>query len=162
MGRDRYGSTWSGNTYGGFASAPPPAPRRRLPTRVSRKALAGGAAAAVGLGLALGLLARPQIGVMERRPMAAVTAAAAPLPVEVLRPAPIPTRPGKLEVLPPDMAAAARPKPAPRLDLPIQQDETAPEPRYEWRTSPDEAAPPEELDPHELEPLPADEAPNPP
>lgn len=107
---DRFGEPWSDATYRGFAGPPPPEPRGRfrLP-RISQRQLAIGAGAAVGLGLLLGLWARPNLGASHDTDAAERTAPA--VPVEVNRPAP--PKPlvsdGKLQVLPPDMAAAARP-----------------------------------------------------
>jgi uncharacterized protein YecT (DUF1311 family) len=105
MPTDRPGEPWPEATYHGFAGAQAPA-RRRLP-RLTGRNLAIGAGLAIAAGLAFGLWARPDLG------GSATDAAArtAPLvPIEVGKPAP--PQPlhsdGKLEVLSPDQAAAAR------------------------------------------------------
>lgn len=102
-----------------------PPPRRFEPDeyrRVShrrgprRGLVLGGLAAAIGLGAVLGLVARPDLGLERapRAPMPAVTAAlpeaTAPVPIEVAQPTPAPAPKGgePLEVLPPEMADAAR------------------------------------------------------
>jgi uncharacterized protein YecT (DUF1311 family) len=103
---------------------PQPAPHQfepdeyRLPSRprgarpgVSRNMLLGGVAAAVGLGLLFGVVAKPDLGSgVARAPMQPVTPAArtsTAVPIEVAPTAPTAvqaTPAGKLEVLPPDLA----------------------------------------------------------
>lgn len=105
---DRFGERWPGVGPHGRLSLP----------RVSRRALAVGGGAALAIGLALGLWARPELGASGDTDAAEHLAAA--VPIEVDRPAPparTPTAGGKLEVLPPDMAAASRPTaPVPQAD----------------------------------------------
>jgi uncharacterized protein YecT (DUF1311 family) len=88
----------------------------------------GGVGAAVALGLVLGIAARPNIGQhgLKPVPMQPVTRASTDtIDIEVNKPAvlPAPKPMGRLEVLPPDLAAAARPAvvavaPAARMDAP--------------------------------------------
>lgn len=82
--------------------------QRRGLSPAARRNLVIGAGAALALGLVLGVWARPDLGGeggsgAATRPMAAV-------PIEVNQPSPplVPTSNGKLEVLSPDQAAAAR------------------------------------------------------
>jgi len=120
---DPKGEPLSGTTYGGFSgrrSAERPV-AHRAPGR-SRAMLIGGVAGALVLGVGFGLLMRPQL-IGSKPPAAAVpSAATAPaiepaspgagqVPIAVNAPpapAPIPRAPGKLQTLPPEMAAAAR------------------------------------------------------
>lgn len=93
------------DSYHGFSGAAPPPRRRRFPQLTGRN-IAIGTAIALVLGVGGGLLLRPNIdnaNVGEPpKPMAAV-------PIQVERPPPeTVTSNGKLEVLPPDQAAAAR------------------------------------------------------
>lgn len=119
---------WSGTFYKGFAGAPgdrpepphPPARRRRAPPPAL---VAGGVVAALALGAVLGFIARPElIGGGDRQAsaapssqtMASPTPAAHPpaaqVPIAVAPPAPAaaPQPQGRLEILPPEMAAAVR------------------------------------------------------
>jgi uncharacterized protein YecT (DUF1311 family) len=138
-----------GATYNGFSDAPPAAPRPRPGWRPTRNLLLGGIAAAVGLGLAFGLLARPDFGDdgRAREPMRAVTGstevaeapAASQFEIEINRPvaAPPPKSAGKLEVLPPDLARAApRPQPAPEPDRFAQERFAMAPPRLEIAPNP--------------------------
>lgn len=115
---------WAGATYNGFSGpspdAPPAAPPagRQWPAFTRNRTLMGGVAAAVGLGLVLGVWAHPRLGAdgKAREPMSASAVEAATLPrvpIEVTQPAPPPTvrTSGKMEVLPPDMVRAAQPPP---------------------------------------------------
>ena len=116
QGRD----PWSGTTYRGFAGGPaghPPEPPHRHAPRPAW--LAAGVAAAVVLGVGFGFLARPELA---RAPAGAKVPTAqgqsaqlappqAPVPITIGKPPPaaaIPQPQGKLETLPPEMAAAAR------------------------------------------------------
>lgn len=99
-----------GATYHGFSGPQPAAPDR---SARRKRLLLIGIGGALALGLALGLWAKPQMApVYEPKPMAAVSQPASPdegVQIVVntpLPPPPLPT-PGRLEVLPPDMAAAA-------------------------------------------------------
>jgi uncharacterized protein YecT (DUF1311 family) len=127
MPTDRNGAPWPGATYNGFSdapsgggSAPPNEPEPKPVRRPTRNLLLGGVAAAVGLGLAFGLLAKPDFGEdgRAREPMrvatAGTTAPVEPVPasqfeIEVNKPVldPVPASTGKLEVLPPDLAQEA-------------------------------------------------------
>lgn len=102
---------WSDTTYNGFAGAPPPRRRFAMPA-MNRRNLAIGAGAAVAMGLVFGLWARPNIA---KDPSDAAERTAPAVPIEVTRPPPPePLRSdGKLEVLSPDQAAAARVAQAP-------------------------------------------------
>ena len=113
MPTDRFGEPWPETTYEGFAAAPEPPRRRRLPRATGRN-IAIGAGAAIAAGLVLGLWARPDFG---KDTSAADERAATPVPVEVGKPPPPePIRSaGKLEVLPPDQAAAANAPAAPSI-----------------------------------------------
>ncbi|MFC3071394.1 lysozyme inhibitor LprI family protein [Phenylobacterium soli] len=108
MTSDPMGEPWSDTTYRGFAGAEPPPPRRMRLPRIGRRELMIGAGAAVALGLAFGFLLRPNLATTHDTD--AAERAAPAVPVEVNRPPPpAPLRSdGKLEVLSPDMAAAAR------------------------------------------------------
>jgi len=109
---DRFGEPGFGATYHGFSgaapSAPPPCAGVRRP---SRGALIGGVAAAVvALGLALGFAMRPDTRALSTD-TAAESGVTRPMPIRVDRPAPAPDLPkpaGKLEVLNPATAEAAR------------------------------------------------------
>ena len=109
MPTDRVGDPWAESNYNGFAGAPAaPPPRRRFAMpAMSGRNLAIGAGAAVAFGLLFGLWARPNIA---KDPGAAAERTATPVPIEVQKPPPPqPLRSdGKLEVLSPDQAAAAR------------------------------------------------------
>lgn len=112
------GEPWPDTTYGGFSGpGPAPEPPRRWRPRVSRNQLMIGAAAAVVLGLAVGLWARPNLsGKAAATPDEAAAGRAVPIEVDpTLPPGSQPKPAGKLEVLPPgQMAEAARPaEPAP-------------------------------------------------
>lgn len=128
---DRFGEALPGATYKGFSGPPAMGSgEARAPAEpMSRKLLYGGIALAVGIGLAVGLWARPELASapQDREPMRAavqipteVAAADAQIvPVEVLAPIPppAPTADGPLEVLPADLARraeAARPIAQPR------------------------------------------------
>jgi len=109
MPADRFGEPWPDVTYHGFSGPAQPPPRRGL-RRPSRGAVAGGlACAAIALGLAAGFAFRP-----DHRSLSAGDAEAhvrQPVPIEVSRPpppAPLPRPAGKLEVLNPATAEAAR------------------------------------------------------
>lgn len=102
MPSDRPAEPWPEATYRGFSEPrqPDPPPRRRWPL-----ILGVGAAAAIVLGVGAGLLMRPHIDNAD------VAGSPAPrVPIEVAKPPP--PEPlhsaGKLEVLSPDQAAAAR------------------------------------------------------
>jgi len=104
MPSDRPGEPWPEATYHGFAGAPTPS-RRRLP-RMTGRNLAIGAALAVAAGLVFGMWARPNLGGASTD---AAERTAPPVPIEVGKPAPeVLNSAGKLEVLSPDQAAAAR------------------------------------------------------
>jgi uncharacterized protein YecT (DUF1311 family) len=98
----------------------------------------GGTAAMIALGLALGLWARPNLGASHDTD--AAERAAAPVHIEVDRPAPPPpvTSNGKLEVLSPDVAAASRQAAAPTLSSLATQ-------AFARLVTPDDAAPPPPL-----------------
>jgi uncharacterized protein YecT (DUF1311 family) len=127
MSIHRTADPWSGATYNGFSNAPagrsqpPPALLRQGPPR--RVLLIGGVAAALMLGVGFGFWARPELGSKARpAPAAPAPAPAAPsagqMPIAVVpRPAPepLPRAPGRLQTLPPDMAAAARAQAQARL-----------------------------------------------
>jgi uncharacterized protein YecT (DUF1311 family) len=113
MPADRFGEPWSGATYNGFSgpvgNGPPPRARRLR--RPSRGAVIGGvAAAAVALGLAAGFAFRPDhraLNVDDR----AEADVKQPMPIQVdppPPPTPLPRPAGKLEVLSPATAEAAR------------------------------------------------------
>jgi uncharacterized protein YecT (DUF1311 family) len=112
MPTDPVPEPWSETTYRGFSGAPEP-PRRslRLPRPTGRN-LAIGAAVAIAGGLLLGFWARPDFG---KDPSEAAERAAPPVPIEVGKPPPPEpiASAGKLEVLSPDQAAAARAANAP-------------------------------------------------
>lgn len=109
----------------------PPKPRDAARRGVSRNVLLGGVAAALGLGLLFGVVAKPDFGeAPPREPMQAVTpaapsAASPSVPIEVAAATPQPAAPpptGKLEVLPPELAKAAQaraPVAAPRRPTPV-------------------------------------------
>ena len=128
---------WAGTTYNGFAGAPdlPPQPRRRAIPRLSRNLLLGGVAAAVGLGLVLGLAARPNLGPRAKPPpmQPAARASTDVLDVEVKKPVvlPAPKPTGRLEVLPPDLARAAPRMAAAAPTLPIAPSRIEPQPALE-------------------------------
>jgi uncharacterized protein YecT (DUF1311 family) len=104
MPSDRPGEPWPEATYNGFAGAPAPA-RRRLP-RMTGRNLAIGAALAVAAGLGFGMWARPNLGGSATD---AAERTAPPVPIEVGKPPPETLQSdGKLEVLSPQDAAAAR------------------------------------------------------
>jgi uncharacterized protein YecT (DUF1311 family) len=115
---DRYGHPWPGATYNGFSGptsgAGPDGVLAERPRRVSRRPsrgalIGGGIAAAVALGVALGFVFRPDSHKLAAPPDE--EAAVAPrVPIEVNRPAPLPTptASGKLAVLDPSVAAQAR------------------------------------------------------
>ena len=114
MPSDRAGEPRPGATYDGFSGPlEPPVgrPRPSATRRVSRTLLLGGVAAAVGLGLLAGAIARPNLGPHEKAaPMRAVTQSSTEtLDVEVNKPVvlPAPKSTGRLEVLAPDLARDA-------------------------------------------------------
>jgi hypothetical protein len=118
---------WGGATYNGFSGPAPdvppesaPAARRQWPAFTRNRTLMGGVAGAVVLGLILGVWAHPPLGADSKahEPTSASAAEAATLPkvpIVLTQPTPPPTvkTAGRLEVLPPDMAAAAKPAPRP-------------------------------------------------
>jgi uncharacterized protein YecT (DUF1311 family) len=109
MPADRFGEPWSGTTYNGFSGpGPTPRPRRGL----SRGAIIGAAAAAaVALGLASGFAFRPDQRALALDDPKAEARVATPMPIRVDPPAPpspLPKPAGKLEVLNPATAEAAR------------------------------------------------------
>ena len=135
MPADR-GEPWPGAIYNGFSGgAAPPEPATAAGRRLSRGAVVGGiAATAVGLGLAAGLLLRPDHRTLSSDdPEAHVTRH---MPIEVSQPPPplpLPRPAGKLEVLDPTaaaQAAAAAPMAAsrPAAAAPVQTPAPAPEP----------------------------------
>lgn len=105
MPADHTGAPWPETTYNGFSGPPATVePRPRPWGRI----LAIGAAAAVVLGLGFGFLIRPNLSASNSD--AAGRPPPAPVPIEVGRappPAPVHSD-GKLEVLPPDVAAQAQ------------------------------------------------------
>jgi uncharacterized protein YecT (DUF1311 family) len=139
MPTDRAGEPWSGLTYNGFAGSPaatspyaqdprPYAPQPTPAPRGSRRnGVFLGVGAALGLGLLVGVLARPDADGRREPVAAAPTTTAAParsLPVEVgpettaaLAPA------DRLDVLPPDAERVVPPAPPP---LPPLQAQAAP------------------------------------
>jgi uncharacterized protein YecT (DUF1311 family) len=109
MPADRFGEPWPDATYNGFSGPPGRAAPRRF-ARPSRGAVIGGlACAALALGLAAGFAFRP-----DHRTLSvddAEARVAHPMPIEVnppAPPAPLPRPAGKLDVLNPATAAAAR------------------------------------------------------
>ena len=118
MSIHRPGEPWPEATYRGFSGPDPVGdrlPRRRRLAPLSRNRLMIGAAAAVALGLILGVWARPRLDAGGSASPAEAAAAGPAVPIEVARPAP-PPQPksaGKLEVLPPGVAEAARAQAAP-------------------------------------------------
>jgi uncharacterized protein YecT (DUF1311 family) len=119
MPTDRIGDPWSDTTYNGFAGvAPPPRRRLRLPP-MTRRNLAIGTAAALVLGIAGGLLLRPDLGSKGYSDSTARPGQAVPIEVNHPPPLPAPTSSGKLEVLPPEQAAAARAAVAPPPVAPV-------------------------------------------
>ncbi len=127
----------SGATYHGFSGSPsgPPPTVSRPPLRPPRAALIGGLAAiAIVLGLGAGLILRPGHQALSSADPAEA-AVKQPMPIEVNRPAPPPALPqpaGKLEVLNPATAEAARAaqpaavQAAPALPAPTPVAETPP------------------------------------
>lgn len=146
---DRIGDPSPDGSYNGFSGGPPrrPAPPTR---RSSTRALViGGVAAALALGVLSGFLARPEL--IGSRPQATepptdlAPPGAAQLPIAVSpppAPQPLPGAPGRLETLPPEMAAATRPRsasddaaasaPSPEIDVidAPDADAAAPVPRH--------------------------------
>jgi hypothetical protein len=125
MPNDTKGDPWSGVTYRGFSGGPSaaPSPARRFATR---PLMVGGVAAALVLGVGFGLLMRPEL--IGSKPPASVAPATAPAGADLPGPAPmtiqqaeapvpepIPRAPGKLQTLPPEMAAAAKAEPRPTV-----------------------------------------------
>jgi len=103
---------WAGTTYNGFAGLaelPPPAPSR---PRISRNLLLGGVAAAAALGVVLGFVARPDLAPPAVRAPMQPAARTSTLAIEVNKPVilPAPKATGRLEVLPPDLAARSTPR----------------------------------------------------
>lgn len=99
-----------GTTYHGFSGPQPPAPDR---SAQHKRMILVGVGGALALGLVVGLWAKPQTApAYEPTPMEAVSRPASPdegVQIVVNKPLPPPPlpAPGRLEVLPPDMAAAA-------------------------------------------------------
>jgi len=117
MTTDRTDIPWGrgegGATYRGFADAPPPleAPRAALRRGPRRSAIAAGVLIAVGMGLGLGFLAKPNLRQpAATAPMRAVSPSTGVMGIEVnAPPPPAPIRSaGKLEVLPPSAADYAQ------------------------------------------------------
>lgn len=148
MSLERPGEPWSEATYRGFSGPgqPPDGPRRWLP-RISRNQLLVGAAAAVVLGLAVGLWARPNLNGKTGASDEAAAPRAVPIEVDPrLPPGAQPKPAGKLEVLPPGQAQAAQaaaPPPEVMAPLPALPAEAPPaEPRAAAPTSPALQVPP--------------------
>jgi len=114
MSTDRPGEPWPEASYRGYAGRSRPAeadpPGRRPRLALSRQRLLLGGAAAVVLGLALGFWARPDLANRSPAAPADAESTAPGVPIEVARPPPQPQprAAGKLEVLPPAVAEAAR------------------------------------------------------
>lgn len=157
MPSDRTGEPWAGSTYNGFSggsSAPgapqPPPPReppRRFPELSGKTLIVGGVGAALALGLAFGLWARPSGHDPLGSKAEAATPASVPIVVNRPQPLPTPTSAGRMEVLPAEMAQQARAnapaaRPA-RADTGLPQDASAISPQID---DPPEArwAPPEQ------------------
>jgi uncharacterized protein YecT (DUF1311 family) len=136
MPMDQGRDPWSGDTYKGFARGPAgqagAQPTAHRPP--SGLLAAAGVAAALLLGVGLGFLARPEL--IGRAPPAAPGAAppaalaspgAAQVPIAIASPPPAQAAPrprGKLQTLPPEMAAAERGSAQP--DAASEAGETAP------------------------------------
>lgn len=106
---------WPGAAYDGEAKPAPFAPKAMAHRPTNRAVVASGVAIALVLGLGVGYLAQPDLGAPETaaRPMApAPPGAQQGLTIQPGAPqamaAVAPRESGKLEVLPPDMARAAR------------------------------------------------------
>jgi hypothetical protein len=157
MTTERYEQSALGGTYKGFSSPAAPAPSVGPDLR---KLLIAGVAAAVALGIGMGLWAKPVI-----RPAETVAMTSAPAPqaasadeqVQIVfnpPPKPAPLKPGpRMEVLPADMAAAApRARPAQVRIMQSRSDYAEPD-EYDARDEMDRA-PPEPDD--DYRPYPAD------
>ena len=130
-----------GVTYNGFAGQPPPPPTRARRSPPSRKAILAGIAGAVGLGLVLGVMARPDFGDdgRAREPMRPAAKIAEPrqdivvatppdegMEIVVNKPvvAPLPKSTGPIEVMSPELIRAAQqpatvtPRPVPMTPRP--------------------------------------------
>lgn len=122
MPTDRAGAPLSGPGFseGPAAEPDPPPPRLSLRRRRPMALMLGGITGALALGLLFGLWARPEL--IGSKPTPPVEqASAGQIPLTVSPPAasdPIPRAPGRLETLPPDMAAAARTQSLPQIDTP--------------------------------------------
>lgn len=161
---DQGGDPWSGTTYKGFAGGPgaqpeppPEPPRHGLSPRVL---VIAGVAVALALGVGLGFLARPELAVDRPQPNAPAAAvaqlappSAAEAPIAITPPpaqAAVPPQPrGKLETLPPEMAAAERSpaQPAAAGEAAETASATAPEASADNAETPPAAAPPAEAAP---------------
>src|SRR5690349_5840006 len=116
MSIDRSGDPWSGTTYKGFSgaagdAAPSAAARPRRSMSPRRGLLIAGVVAALALGVVFGFLARPELGpapaASNGAPAARTEPLGPPIAVKPPPPQPVPTAPGRLETLPPEMAQAA-------------------------------------------------------
>lgn len=124
---ERVGDPLSGPAYNGGGPAVEPDPPPARPSLRRRRPMAlmlGGIAGALTLGLLFGLWARPEL--IGSKPTPAVEqASVGQIPLTVSPPAttsdPIPRAPGRLETLPPEMAAAARTQAAPQAAAPAPQ-----------------------------------------
>jgi len=147
MPTDRFGEPWQGATYNGFSGAAPGSPARR-PTRGA--ILGGMAAAAVALGLAAGFAFRPDTRALNPDDQAEA-GVKQPVPIQVdppPPPSPLPRPAGKLEVLDPATAEAARaaqPAPRPTLPAPVGAAAAATSEASAASTLSPEAAPPPRL-----------------
>lgn len=133
---DRTGDPWPKTSCDDDAGPPEPQPAPETPSMHRPSTLAlmlGGVAGALVLGVLFGLWARPElIGSKPMAPAAPAPAVAAPpraaqVPLVVAPPQkaePPPRAPGRLETLPPEMAAAARTQVLPSIP-PIDSGTTA-------------------------------------
>lgn len=172
MPTDRSHGPWAGTTYKGFSGAPsaapppdalPPAPAP-APGR-SRRGLAlaaVGVVAAVALGLGFGFWSRPDLGAEAPSATAATRhanpagqsapgAAERPIPISPgVQAAPAPPPGGKLETLPPEMAAATQ---APGRVRPAQAPASAASPADSDASDDEDEAQPAEAAPSAPPPM---------